>query len=111
MHPTQLYEAFGEAAIFALLACHVLPNIRAKRYAFGTAFYGYILLYSVLRFFVEFFRGDDRGVFFLPGLSPSQWFSLAGAVAAAALLFRQGIVERNPRSRSLYLDDAVPKDT
>ena len=103
LHPTQLYEAFGEAAIFAFLAFHVLAKIRAGRYAYGTAFYGYILLYSALRFLVEFFRGDDRGVFFLPGLSPSQWFSLMGAAAAAALLWRQGIVERHPRTRSLYL--------
>ncbi|MBI5244788.1 MAG: prolipoprotein diacylglyceryl transferase [Elusimicrobia bacterium] len=103
LHPTQLYEAFGEAAIFAFLAWRVLPGIRAKRYSYGTAFFGYIFLYSVLRFVVEFFRGDDRGAFFLPGLSPSQWFSVFGAALAAALLWRQGILERSPETRSLYL--------
>lgn len=103
LHPTQLYEAFGEAAIFAFMLAKVLPGIRKGRYAYGTAFFGYILLYSVLRFVVEFFRGDDRGTFFLPWLSPSQWFSLAGLLLAAYALRRNGILEKDPEGRSLYL--------
>jgi phosphatidylglycerol:prolipoprotein diacylglycerol transferase len=44
-----------------------------------------MILYSLLRFFVEFFRGDDRGMFFL-GLSPAQNISIVIFVAAMAIL-------------------------
>lgn len=103
LHPTQLYESAGELAIGLFLVFHVLPHIRRGRYAYGAAFYGYIVLYSALRFVVEFFRGDDRGVFLSPVLSPSQWASLAGFLIAGGLLYRQGIIERRPKTRSIFV--------
>ena len=103
LHPVQLYEAFGELVLFLFLAYSVMPRIRAKKYAYGSAFFLYILLYALLRFVMEFFRGDDRGVFFLPGLSPSQWFSLAGGGAAAFILWKRGLAEKHPQTRSVYL--------
>jgi phosphatidylglycerol:prolipoprotein diacylglycerol transferase len=54
LHPTQLYEAFGEFAIFAAL---MLLRPRARRHP-GTLFVGYLGLYAMLRFVVEMFRGD-----------------------------------------------------
>jgi phosphatidylglycerol:prolipoprotein diacylglycerol transferase len=104
LFPTQLYEAFGEAAAAAVLIGWVLPNIRAARLRYGTAFIGYILYYSVLRFSIEFLRGDDRGVFLSPALSPSQWVSLAAGLAAAWALKTRGVVERDPEKRSIYAD-------
>ncbi|MFA6579908.1 MAG: prolipoprotein diacylglyceryl transferase [Elusimicrobiota bacterium] len=101
LHPTQLYEAAGEAALFFFFAHRVMPRIREGSWRCGTAFFGYILLYSILRFVIECFRADPRGAFLL-GLSPSQWFSLAGMLAAALALYRNGIIERDP-NRSLYL--------
>lgn len=103
LHPTQLYEAAGELAICLFLVFHVLPRIHRGRYSYGTAFLGYIVLYSVLRFFVEFLRGDDRGIFLWPVLFPSQWASLAALLVAGAMLWRQGIIERHPKTRSIYL--------
>jgi phosphatidylglycerol:prolipoprotein diacylglycerol transferase len=103
LHPAQLYEASGEIAIFWLLSRKALPAVRGGRLSCGTPFFGYILLYSLLRFAVEFFRGDDRGSFLLPWLSPSQWLSLAGIAVAAAVLLRRGISPRGPESNSLYL--------
>lgn len=103
LHPTQLYEAAAELFICFLLVLHVLPNIRRGRYTYGTAFLGYIVYYSAVRFVVEFFRGDDRGTFLWPVLSPSQWFSLAGLLVAGTMLYRQGIIERHPKTRSIYL--------
>lgn len=103
LHPTQLYEAAGELALCLFLVFHVLPRIRRGRYAYGTAFLGYIVLYSILRFIVESFRGDDRGAFLSPALSPSQWFSLAALLIAGAMLYRQGVIERRPKTRSMYL--------
>lgn len=50
----------------------------------------YLFSYSLLRFVLEFFRGDDRGMLFgITVLSPSQLICIAlFAVSSAALLFR-----------------------
>jgi phosphatidylglycerol---prolipoprotein diacylglyceryl transferase len=104
LHPTELYEAFGEAVAAVVLIGWVLPGIRAERWRYGTAFFGYILYYSVERFIIECFRGDDRGVFISPILSPSQWVSLFAFVVVAAILWRRGIVERDRAHRSLFTD-------
>lgn len=78
--PTQLMEAGGNLAIFLLLTW----LWRRRRFE-GQIFAAYLSLYAVLRFTVEFFRGDmDRG--FVLGLSTSQWLSLA-AVGVAAWLW------------------------
>lgn len=101
LHPVQLYEAAGELAIAFIMAAWVLPRTHEGRYRYGTAFFGYIAAYSVLRFFVEFARGDGRGFFLSSALSPSQWWSLAGLAAALAMLRRNGIRETDP-NRSLF---------
>ena len=44
----------------------------------------YLLLYSILRFIVEFYRGDPRG--YIGPLSTSQFFSLF-AFAGAILIY------------------------
>lgn len=104
LHPTQLYEAFGEAAAFGAMVLWLLPAIRDGKYRYGTAFFGYLLYYSVLRFAGECFRGDDRGVFLSPLLSPSQWTSLFAFAAVAFILWRRGVIERDRARRSLFLD-------
>lgn len=104
LHPTQLYEAFGEAVAAAVLIRWVLPGIRAGKYRYGTAFIGYILYYSILRFLIEFLRGDDRGVFLWSFLSPSQWVSLAAGLVAAWVLKTRGVRETDPKHRTIYAD-------
>src|SRR5512138_1017733 len=72
LHPTQLYESFGELAIFLLLVLVVRPR---KRFD-GQVLAVWLLVYSVLRTVVEMFRGDvERGVYF--GLGAGQWTSIA----------------------------------
>jgi len=104
LHPTQLYEAFGEACAAAVLIGWVLPQIRAGKFRYGTAFLGYILYYSILRFLLEFLRGDDRGLLLSSAMSPSQWVSLAAGIAAAWALQVRGVIERNPSTRTIYAD-------
>jgi phosphatidylglycerol:prolipoprotein diacylglycerol transferase len=104
LHPTQLYEAFGSAVAAAALIGWVLPGIRAGKYRYGTAFLGYILYYSILRFSIELLRGDDRGVFLSSALSPSQWVSLAAGLAAAWALKTRGVAEHHTAKRSIYAD-------
>ncbi|MBI4385850.1 MAG: prolipoprotein diacylglyceryl transferase [Elusimicrobia bacterium] len=87
LHPAQLYEAAGELAI-AFVLYRVLNRIQRGAARRGCAFLGFLVLYSALRFCVEFFRGDDRGAFWLD-LSPSQWIALACALAAGGFAWRQ----------------------
>jgi phosphatidylglycerol:prolipoprotein diacylglycerol transferase len=54
LHPTQLYEAGGELAIFALLLA-LRPRLRDRP---GALLLAYGTCYALLRFTVELFRGD-----------------------------------------------------
>ena len=55
----------------------------------GTVFWIYVLLYSISRGVIEFWRGDaQRGLFFADSLSTSQLFALAGLVFAVTMIFR-----------------------
>ncbi len=85
LHPTQIYETIGDVAIFALLFKLHDPNKRP-----GGLFGLYLVLYSILRFGVEFFRHHDQPPLFpaLP-LVHTQWISLATLALGAWLLMRK----------------------
>lgn len=88
LHPTQLYESLGQAAAALVLIRAVMPARREGRLPAGAPALGYLVYYSLLRFGIEFLRGDDRGSLLSPVLSPSQWVSLAVGAAALAGLGR-----------------------
>jgi len=81
VHPTQIYESLSNFIIFLFL------NWFQKFKKFdGQIAWTYIILYSVMRFTVEFFRGDERG-FVLNGLlSTSQLISLILIVFAIFMM-------------------------
>jgi phosphatidylglycerol:prolipoprotein diacylglycerol transferase len=80
LFPTQLMESAGEFTIFGLL----LLLVRFKRFD-GQIFGFYLIFYAVLRFVIEFFRGDvARGVYFGGLISTSQIIAILIAVAAIA---------------------------
>ena len=85
LHPTQLYESFAMLIVFLFL----LWMHRRKRFN-GQVILLYALLYSIVRFAIEFVRDDPRGDIFglttLTGLSTSQMISLVVGIAAAVLL-------------------------
>ncbi len=78
LHPTQLYEAAGNLAIFGLLW-----KFMEKRPAPGRVFALYLVCYSTLRFAVEFYRHHDQAL--MAGLSNTQWISMATLIAGAWL--------------------------
>lgn len=84
-HPTQVYEAVLNLALFAVLVRFVLPRTEDGRWRPGGALAAYVLGYAALRFAVEFLRGDDRGAF-VAGLSPSQWVAAAAVAATLGAL-------------------------
>jgi phosphatidylglycerol:prolipoprotein diacylglycerol transferase len=71
LHPTQLYEAGGEVVNFLILI-----TLRKYKSFNGQLFMTYLLLYSVLRFIVEFFRGDAARGFITYNFSLSQGISI-----------------------------------
>lgn len=79
--PTQLISSFGNFAIFILL--FILSRKTNKR---GMVFSVYMLLYSVGRFIIEFYRGDSiRG--FVGSLSTSQFISIFVFAAGMITMF------------------------
>jgi len=80
LHPTELYEAGAELIVLVLL----LTTERRGRPFPGRTFWGYLLLYAISRFIIEFYRGDPRGVVF--GVSTSQFISLILAPLSVAML-------------------------
>jgi phosphatidylglycerol:prolipoprotein diacylglycerol transferase len=82
LHPSQLYESFTVfLLLFALLA--VLRNRRFQ----GQVLVVYLIGYSVLRFFLEFFRGDAaRGTVFGGALSTSQFIAIVVVFLTLAAL-------------------------
>jgi phosphatidylglycerol:prolipoprotein diacylglycerol transferase len=77
LHPTQLYEALGELAIFLAL---LLLGRRPRRRP-GGIFLAYLALYATLRFVVEMFRGDVTRRFVVALQTPrlAGWFHLPPA--------------------------------
>ena len=85
-HPTALYMIFGESFIFLLMLMFEQQGVYKKP---GMLFAKWLLLHSLLRFNVEYFRDDFRGVFInlplLGSLSVSQVISLA--IIVGTLIF------------------------
>ncbi len=79
--PTQLFESFFSLALFLYLYLYLRKH---KKYD-GQIIVHFVTLYAVFRFVVEFFRNDNRGLFFNM-LSSSQIISLV-MLAGAALLW------------------------
>jgi phosphatidylglycerol:prolipoprotein diacylglycerol transferase len=72
LHPTQLYEAAGALAIFGYLQW----RWKDRKYV-GQIFFHSLVLYAVLRFIIELYRGDEyRGYVFNNLISYSQLVSL-----------------------------------
>jgi phosphatidylglycerol:prolipoprotein diacylglycerol transferase len=101
LHPTQLYESFAMLLVFLFL----LWLHKRKRFS-GQVILAYALLYSAIRFAIEFVRDDPRGDVFgltsLTGLSTSQLISLVIGVSALIML-----ILRRRRANSVNLENPV----
>jgi phosphatidylglycerol:prolipoprotein diacylglycerol transferase len=101
LHPTQLYESFAMLLVFFFL----LWLHKRKRFD-GQVILAYALLYSAIRFAIEFVRDDPRGDVFgltsLTGLSTSQLISLVIGIWALILL-----ILRHRRAKPVNLENPV----
>jgi phosphatidylglycerol:prolipoprotein diacylglycerol transferase len=89
LHPTQLYEAAGCLSLFLFLAW-----MEKKKSYEGEIFWLFLLLYSLLRFLIEFFRDDPRGFLFGTFLSTSQ---AIGVLLAILSVYMLNYLERRSR--------------
>jgi phosphatidylglycerol:prolipoprotein diacylglycerol transferase len=86
LHPTQLYEAIGEFIIFGILYWRI-----HKAHTPGAIISLYLVLYSTLRFVVEFFRYHEQGNLFNGPLDTSQWISIVlFAMGAGYFVMQRG---------------------
>jgi phosphatidylglycerol:prolipoprotein diacylglycerol transferase len=88
LHPTQLYESFIMLAVFGFLFwLH-----RHKKFS-GQVLVTYGIIYSIVRFSIEFIRDDPRGDLLgltsLTGLSTSQLVSLVVLFASLVIFVRK----------------------
>lgn len=106
LHPTQLYESFSMLVVFFFL----LWLHKHKRFS-GQVILCYALLYSIIRFLIEFVRDDPRGDILglttLTGLSTSQIISLI--VGVGALIFL--IIRWRKNSAMAKAGTAIPPPT
>jgi phosphatidylglycerol---prolipoprotein diacylglyceryl transferase len=84
LHPTQLYESAAEFLIFGILYWRI-----RRPHAPGAIISLYLILYSTVRFLVEFVRYHEQPNPFGGPLNTSQWISLALAALGAAWFLRQ----------------------
>ncbi|MCE5194629.1 MAG: prolipoprotein diacylglyceryl transferase [Nitrospiraceae bacterium] len=77
LHPTQIYEAIGEFINFLILI-----TLRKHQTFKGQLFMTYLLVYSVVRFMVEIYRGDDIRGFIFGIISVSQGISILLFIAS-----------------------------
>jgi len=89
LHPTQLYESVAGLVIFGIL----MAFERRGRQFPGRTFWMFVLLYSISRFVIEFYRGDDRG-FVFNAVSTSQAISIVLAPLALFMLWYLGRPEQ-----------------
>lgn len=74
VHPTQLYESAAMMILFLVLVRRPAGQ--------GRTFFLYLMMYSVIRFFIEFLRGDNPSV--LLWFTVSQVISIAVFITASA---------------------------
>ena len=81
LHPVQLYESAANFVVFA-----ILYKVFNRAHRAGTVIGLYLVLYSAVRFAVEFFREHEQSL--VGPFSLTQWLALALFVLGAVLLIR-----------------------
>ena len=80
VYPVQLFESAGN-----ILMCAVLLLLLRKRKYAGTVGGVYLILYGVMRFLIEFMRGDHTDS--ILGLTPSQFIAVAIAIPGGIIVY------------------------
>jgi len=93
IHPTQLYSSVSDLIIFVILSC------LWKRKKFdGQVFLSYLILYSIARFIIEIYRGDNPYIFL--HLTLSQIISIFIGLAAVTIMIMKSRANRSSKRRN-----------
>ena len=84
LHPTELYHSLTNWLIFIFLTWYY-PKRKYK----GQVFLLWVLLYSVTRFIIEFFRGDVSRITIGGPLSDAQYLAILGAAVSTFFLVKK----------------------
>lgn len=83
-HPSQLYESLKNLFIFT-----VLWRLKGKRHKDGFLFLSFILMYSFIRFFIEFVREPDPQLgFIILGMTMGQILNIVMFAIGAYLMYK-----------------------
>lgn len=85
-HPCFFYEFIGNLLIFGFLFFLLRKRLRNKKFFSGIVFASYLILYALLRFFLEFLRLDHEPIIF--GLRLGQFFAVLAIITGVFILFR-----------------------
>ena len=83
LHPTQIYLSLNAAFIFI-----VLIWLHKRKKFDGQIIWSYGILYSMGRFLIEYFRGDDRGFAVEQFLSTSQFVGVLIFILSVFMFFK-----------------------
>ena len=78
--PTQLFEAIILFILFGILSVLCLKRKGKQNFSI------YLIAYGIFRYLIEYIRGDERGEF-IPGISPSQFWSIIMVLMGIGLIF------------------------
>lgn len=84
--PTQIIESIGDFAIAILLL-----KWEERAFSAGILYPIFMILYSVMRFFIEFLRNTSKDWLFL---SHGQWFAIGAFVVGLAWISQKKIREK-----------------
>jgi phosphatidylglycerol:prolipoprotein diacylglycerol transferase len=90
LHPTQIYDLIGALCLFVILTKRL-----SKKHRGGQIMLEFLVLYSCLCFFVEFFRDDERGFVLYGLLSTSQFIAILTVLGAGLAYY---FVVRRPKN-------------
>jgi phosphatidylglycerol:prolipoprotein diacylglycerol transferase len=100
-HPVQLYESLGALAVLGLVLA-----ARKQRRVPGEAFCAFGIGYGLLRFALEFLRGNHAPV--AHGLTFHQWIAASAAAACLVLLVVRRRLYASSRSSTMRRSSAPP---
>ena len=92
LHPTQIYSVFSNLILFFILLW-----LQKRKKFNGMVFLSHIMLYSLFRSIIEFFRGDFRGDFFFEFISLSQGIGILISMIALVCLIKLSKSSHDPR--------------
>lgn len=81
LHPTQMYSAINNLALFALLMF-----LRTRKKFEGQLALTYLFTYSITRGIIEFWRGDERGALLLGIFSTAQGIGVILALISVIVM-------------------------